>query len=69
MRAITGKHGQTIISSTAFQLYDRIKHENGIYDKDLTSSDKHTANELYVIGVLTKVKQDGQLKYKIFTKD
>jgi hypothetical protein len=69
MKVVTGKHGQTILSSTGFQLYDKIKLESGIYLHDLSSSDSNQANQLHISGVLIRVNDNGKVKYKVFSKD
>lgn len=69
MKVVTGRHGQTIISSKSFQLYDKIHHADGIYECDLSPSESHQANHLHITGILTRVNDNGQIKYKVFTKD
>ena len=68
MRAVPGKHGNTIISSRAYQLYDRIRHENGIYERDLTEQDKLIARDLVVSGTVKRVTYNGETKLQICKK-
>jgi hypothetical protein len=68
MKIVTGRHGQTIISSTSFQLYDKINHENGIYDKDLSDREKTLVFELITAGVINRVNDNGQTKYLTYSK-
>lgn len=69
MKVVTGRHGQTIVSSKSFQLYDKINLADGIYECDLSPNENHLANQLHITGILTRVKDNGQIKYKVFEKD
>ena len=68
MKIVNGKYGSTVVSSTEYQLYDNILHENGIYEKDLSENDQYSAFLLRQRGILIRVKDNGQSKYKAFQK-
>jgi hypothetical protein len=67
MKVVPGKHGQTVMSSKGFQIYDKIRNEGGIYLCDLSPSDNNQANHLYMSGVLIRVNDNGKVKYKVFS--
>lgn len=66
MKMLKNKHGLTVVSSNEFQFFDRLQHENGIYEVDLNESDLHTARQLRQRGVVLRVNDNGKAKFKTY---
>jgi hypothetical protein len=66
MRILQTKNGSTIVHSKEFQFFDKLRHENGIYECDLNESELYSATQLRQRGVVLKVKENGKIKYKAF---
>jgi len=66
MRIMQSKNGPTVVHSKEYQLFDKLKCENGIYEVDLSESDLHCACQLRQRGVVLKVRENGKTKYKAY---
>ena len=64
MRVLNSKQGATFVSSSEFRFFDKLCHEKGIYEKDLNENEVYTANQLRQRGLVLRVKDNGQAKYK-----
>ena len=69
MKLLSSKNGLTVISSNEFRLFDRLRHENGIYEKDLNESDIYTAKQLRQRGLVLRINEHGQAKYKAYPQN
>tara|TARA_B110000444_G_scaffold253994_1_gene285758 strand:+ start:1046 stop:1255 length:210 start_codon:yes stop_codon:yes gene_type:complete len=66
MRILQSKNGSTVVHSKEYQLFDKLRHENGIYEVDLNESDLHCACQLRQRGVVIKIRENGKIKYKAY---
>ena len=66
MRILVSKNGPTFCSSKEFQLFDKLAHEKGIYEYELTENEVHTAKELRKRGLVLRINDNGQPKYKAY---
>ena len=66
MKILDSKAGPTVVTSSEFRFFDKLRHEKGIYEQDLTENEVHTANLLRQRGLVLRIKDNGQAKYKIF---
>ena len=69
MRILVSKNGLTFCSSKEFQLFDKLAHEKGIYEYDLSESDVHTCNQLRQRGLVLKINDNGKTKYKAYPQE
>ena len=69
MRILVSKNGPTFCSSKEFQLFDKLAHEKGIYEYDLSESDVHTCNQLRQRGLVLKINDNGKTKYKAYPQE
>jgi hypothetical protein len=69
VKILVSKNGPTFCSSKEFQLFDKLRHEKGIYEYNLSENDVHTCNELRQRGLVLKVNNNGQTKYKIYPQE
>ena len=49
-----------------FQIFDKLRHEKGIYEYNLSENEVHTCNELRQKGLVLKINDNGQTKYKVY---
>ena len=66
MRIVVSKNGPTFCSSIEFQIFDKLRHEKGIYEYNLSENEVHTCNELRQKGLVLKINDNGQTKYKVY---
>ena len=66
MRILVSKNGPTFCSSKEFQLFDKLAHEKGIYEYELSENEVHTAKELRKRGLVLRINDNGQPKYKAY---
>ncbi len=66
MKMLKTKNGLTVVSSNEFRFFDKLKHEQGIYEVDLHEKEVHMATNLRQRGLVLKVNENGKTKYKIY---
>ena len=69
MRILVSRMDPTFCSSKEFQLFDKLAHEKGIYEYDLSESDVHTCNQLRQRGLVLKINDNGKTKYKAYPQE
>lgn len=66
MRALKSKFGPTLVMSNEFQIFERIRMNEGIYEVDLNENELYVASQLRQRGILLRVNQNGKAKYKAY---
>lgn len=58
--------GPTVVTSAEYRFFDKLRHENGIYECDLPENEVHTAMQLRQRGLVLRINDNGKTKFKIF---
>ena len=66
MKILNSKHGPTVVTSSEFRFLDKLRVEKGIYEYKLDENEVHTALQLRQRGLVLRINDNGQTKYKIF---
>ena len=66
MKVLKNKHGSTFVSSKEFHFFDKLRSEKGIYEYELSENEVHTAKELRKRGLVLRINDNGQPKYKAY---
>lgn len=66
MKILDAKLGPTVVTSTEYRFFDKLRHEKGIYESDLPENEVRTAMQLRQRGLVLRINDNGQAKFKIF---